>query len=550
VSSLDLQSLKIGKNSTAPPPSKPDPRSSDPSAPSTDYSPGSNANQDVPDAQRQGRYDYPGRRIQKTDSTAATGDRTDYNMDIVDVPAYGGKDDLSRPGGWVPRDAVPSDVQSFERERATTPRPPNPGGPTSVDTRPPGGANRGAGPPVDGSDREGPRRDEWQPDHDRHVSHDQKTTDARQSSVASEQRPTEAGYHQHPAHRGGLNDPPIPGLSDSRPQAGADVRDSNVVSDTPPSARDLADTRPPGDSQPPDTRTDSHAAPPPPRSAERVGHDVNGEDIQSSRASSVRPADSIPVPLGPSSFPPAAPASGDVESSDDPSQRPSLKDRMSQQPPSRQASGDGHPYPNSDRPHKKKFQKGHFGGPPRGGFGRSAPHDGPPPHSGGQRFRPRPSPPPSKLPPSPSRGPPRDFRSRDLSRDRGANGGYRPDVYDPHRPEIVDPDVPMAGRYDGRPPYEDFSGPPPMSGGRGPPPGADAPGRGEYYRQYPPGRRGEWEAENDEYYKSRGWAPPPDRERYERDYPPRSAGWDGIADREYHPRGTPHLILYSLHIFI
>ena len=457
-------------------------------------------------------------------------------MDI-DVPAYGGKDDLSRPGGWAPRDSAPPDVGSFERERATTPRPLNPGGPTSVDTRPPGGANRGAGHPGDGSDREVPRRGEWQPDRDRHVGHDQKTTDAPTSSAASEQRPTEAGYDQHPARRGSTNDPSIPGLSDSRPPAGADVRDSNVVSDTPPSARDLADTRPPGDSQPPDTRTDSHAVPP--RSAERVGHDVNGEDIQSSRASSVRPVDSNPVPLGPSSFPPVTPASGDVEPSDDPSQRPSLKDRMSQQPPSRQASGDGHHYPpNQDRPpHKKKFQKGHYGGPPKGGFARSAPHDGPPPQSGGQRaFRPRS--PPSKLPPSPSRGPPRDFRPRDLSRDRA--GGYRPDAYDPRRPEIVDPDAPMTGRYDGRPGYDDFSAPPPMSGGRGPP-GVDAPGRGDYYRQYPPGRRGEWE--DDEYYKSRSW-PPPDRERYERDYPPRSAGWDAMSDREYHPRGTPHLFCF------
>ncbi len=148
------------------------------------------------------------------------------------------------------------------------------------------------------------------------------------------------------------------------------------------------------------------------------------------------------------------------------------------------------------------------------------------------------------------RGPPPPPPTRDLSRDRAA---YRAE-YDPRRPEILEPDVPLSARYDKRP-YGEFSAhpgserrpsayagsPPPLSGGRAPPP-VDAPLRHDYYAYPPP--RSDWDMDDDGYYKSGSGAwdrPPPhsgDRERFRaRSVRPRPGSWDARQEREFEVRG-------------
>lgn len=454
------------------------------------------------------------------------------------VSMYGVKDEMSRSGGWVPRDAARSRPdRGYESERALTPRPQAAGGVTN-DSRPLGAPGREAGPPVDNRNHDRARKDGWL-ELDPRVEYDL-LRDARliQERISAQYGPTPA--RSTPAEA------PVP-------------IDSRRTSDIPPPAGDI---RPPVDSRPPsDARADLHAVPA--RPAERVATD-NNEDIGSSRSSSVHPPEaSVPPPLGP--VPSAVPA-GDLVG-----EPPSLKDRI--HPPSSHPSRNAseppvsageqpqqpqqQPHPplhgRSNKPQKFQKDRGHGHGP--GGPPYDAPHRGgdrgyhrPPTPSGplqvpsGGPIPPhrayesrsasvdRPRVPPTSSPAS--RGPPREYRGppgRDLSRPAGQS--YRPDYHDDPR---YDP------RYEGRP-YREYSPPPPpplsLTNARGPIPGVEPPpsGRADYY---PPRGRG-WD--EDDYFKSRGWdgpSPPGERGRYERDYPPpRSTGWDA-REREYDPRGT------------
>lgn len=535
--SLNTQNFKIGKNNSGPSSAGIQPESQ-----SSDVTSGGPPQPGLED-QRRG-YEYSARYPQSESATGGRPSDSSYDNMDTDVPmtdkgsVYSGKDDAPRPGSWAaPRDMAHSyDDREFDSERTATPRPAM-ADPANVDARPAGGPD--GGPEPDGYDRmqeHRARRGEWT-DRDRSYpdrGRDTRLTDTRRSSSVAEQRQYDAEYGQPPARRG-TAEPPLP-------------PDARHLSENPPAG----DVRPPVDARPPpDTRADARAAPT--RTNERLGLD-NTEDIQSLRSSSVRPTDAS-APLG--SIPPPATSGDDIV--DDPSVRPSLKERLNPARSSRtpteapMGSGDQHPPPHyaqerSRKPNKYRGNANTHGGPPYdesrrlNSFGRpmTPSADDSPPHNtapGG--------PPPPRRPFIPhgvegrknhspaSRGGHRDFRGpgRSVSRDRA---GYRPDFHDPRYPGGVDPEVP---RYEGRP-YREFS-PPPMSGGRGLP--SDAP-PGRDYHQYPPAARREWGGphEEEEYYKSRGWdGPPHEKGRYERDYPPppRAGGWEGRSEREYVARG-------------
>ena len=452
---------------------------------------------------------------------------------------YSATDTLSRPGSWAPRPPAPSaENGTFEADRNT----PQPNVVSNVDTHPPGNVHRDAQTWVyqDRSRRDRP--------------HDQRSVSYRdrRPSAAADRRPQDTGLSQPPARRDDdeMAIPDARRLSDAtRPPPAAD-RPPHV------SVAPSNDARPPADFRPTPN--------PAPTRLER-------EDVHASRASLGRPLDAsnIAAPLPPPSTSPHAPL-------DDFQGRPSQQEimfppnqsRLSSEAPSAQGE---HVPPSNSRPQyhdrqKKKFYKnqgggaGHagarnnFAGPPRDvppGFEKPN-TQGPPPLSGGahRSFQQRS---PSvdgrnvgKVPPSPTGTRPRDFRGpgpgRDVSRDRGPPGPYRPEY---------DPDVPPPARYDdGRLYGRDYSPPPPVDRGRTgayPPPsqspaGGPPGGRDWGYGAYPPGRR-DYPPEEDPYYnKSRGgWdGPPPttgDRERYDRDYPPQNTGWDARPERDFVSRG-------------
>jgi len=310
--------------------------------------------------------------------------------------------------------------------------------------------------------------------------------------------------------------------------------------------------------------TTDRIVPPQPQTQPSVGvaAPADVDDIQSSRASSLRPTDAANQNLGSVPSPSEEGMAGGARSDmplEDNGPRPSLKDRLV--PPrsaGRAASehpshyGD-HPGPHPRRP---KYYKERGGG----GGGGGAAFDGPlrpMPGSGGQappRSFHMHSPPPdghgAKPLPPPSgvtyrQDPPLRLMARE---DRP---GYRAE-YDPRRPDVLDDSL---ARYGDRS-YRDFSpplgeiprgsggdrggrpGPFPPSPGRAPPGGDISGRRGEWqYSQYPPspGVPQSWEFEE-------GWDRSGDRDRFER---PGSAGWDYRGERDFIARGAFSLLLWK-----
>ena len=285
------------------------------------------------------------------------------------------------------------------------------------------------------------------------------------------------------------------------------------------------------------------------------------DDIQSSRSSSLRPTDTANQNLGLLSEEGMVGGGRPGMPIEENGPRPSLKERLV--PPSGAGRGSSeypshygdHPGP---RPGRFKFYKDRggapggasFDGPPRPGD-RGLSGFGTPPGNGTPRsFHPH-SPPPEGRggkPLSSAPGYRHPLRGPSLGRPMGREdrGNYRAE-YDPRRPDVLDD--PMA-RYGDRP-YRDVSPPLediprggggggdrggrpvpfPSSPGRGPP-GGDIPGRrGEWHYRYPsPGVAQNWDVEE--------WDRPGDRDRFERDVPPRSGGWDYRGEREFIARGA------------
>ncbi|KAF8149403.1 hypothetical protein B0H34DRAFT_802402 [Crassisporium funariophilum] len=526
---------------------------------------------------------------------------------------YAGKDELPRTGGWGIRDNVhPSEDRVFDSDRAITPRP---GGSANVDARLPGDIDRGtapstapgrddrfAGPQSEGRDRGG-RRGDWPVDRDRRPppfdrSRDQRNADLRRPPPQADALPYEAEYSQ-PSRQDKQSGPGDMQLNERRaPASSVDDRRGRPPVDEHIPPRALADSRPavvsrplPGTQAAPGSR--AHSADsrsgnmPPSRTFDRVGTDI--DDIRSSRASSMRLPDGGPLGSGPPAIPAEDATASRPEIPHDQTQAiSSLRDRIvpvshpnrvQSEHPARFDDHVGHPQDHTKRSKSQKNRRSSavpFGAPP---------YDAPP-KSGDRSAYGRPQTPPgltaatslgqnaghhpynprspafdgrgANLPPSPAgshRPPPREFRgppAREISRDRG---GYRPDAYDPRRPEVIDADVPA--RYGDSRPYREFSpppgvmprgdrgrqapfppsAPPPLSGGRAPSSGEPPGGRDDWqYQQYPSARR-EWSAAEEEaHYKSRAtWdrahPAPGERERFDPDISSRG-GWETRGERD------------------
>lgn len=491
----------------------------------------------------------------------------------VDRPTHGDSGaasvDQSRtrpPQAATPRSVAPPSVDhgyGIPLERDTTPRPPRPV--VSTNSNSPAsfeGAGRRPALGHDGHKQRvySPAR-EWYPnDHERRIVYERPSRDTRPSES---QRPVplpESNSQKADSMR-----PPSVFQAPSEKTASSDMRPEarpTAPIDDPklpiqPPENDLSTREPDAALAAVDSRLQENTGSDPvapSHYADRPSSDA--EDVRSSRESSPHLADatsalsSIPPPPSAESLPPV------VDSPAVPS--PSLKERINsdqlvpRQPKPAAESNAAAEHLSAAQPQqqdrfgkKNKFQRHHYNGP--GKFGRqNTPVDGPPPGSGGhapRAFRPR-SPSLDGRKPREYRGPPPLPPTRDLSRDRAA---YRAE-YDPRRPDIIDPDMPLSARYDKRP-YDEFaqvpgserrpsaypSSPPPLSGGRPPPP-VEAPLRHDYYAYPPP--RNDWGMDEDDYYKSRGWERPPppsgDRERFERDpYGPRPGSWDARQEREF-----------------
>ena len=305
---------------------------------------------------------------------------------------------------------------------------------------------------------------------------------------------------------------------------------------------------------------------PPQTQARPTAAPADVDDIQSSRSSSLRLTDAANQNLG--SVPSPSDGGGRPDMPvEDYGPRPSLKDRLVPPRSTGRASSEhpnhygDHPGPHSRRPKffREKGGGASFDGPPRpgdrgpSGFGPS-PSNGTPMSGSGGQAPPRsfhPSPPPEGRGAKPLSSPPgTTHRHPPLGRPMGREdrGNYRAE-YDPRRPDVLDDTL---VRYGDRS-YRDFSpplgeiprgggdrvgrpAPFPPSPGR-PPPGGDISGRrgGEWqYQQYPPPSPGvpqNWDGDE-------GWDRPGDRERFERDVPPRSSGWDYRGEREFIARGV------------
>ena len=283
----------------------------------------------------------------------------------------------------------------------------------------------------------------------------------------------------------------------------------------------------PVDSHPVDSRPASDRIVPPQSQARPPAAPADTDDIQSSRSSSLRLTDAARiVPPQSQARPPAVPADADdIQSSRSSSLR--LTDAANQNLGSVPSPSDGGGRP--DMP--LRLVPSHYGD-----------HPGPPHSRRPKFFKDRGGgKPPSSPPGTTHRHPP-------LGRPMGREdrGNYRAE-YDPRRPDVLDDTL---VRYGDRS-YRDFSpplgeiprgggdragrpAPFPPSPGRAPP-GSDISGRrGEWqYQQYPPspGVPQNWEADE-------GWDRPGDRDRFERDVPPRSVGWDYRGDREFIARGA------------
>ena len=320
--------------------------------------------------------------------------------------------------------------------------------------------------------------------------------------------------------------------------------------------------------------SDDRIVPPQPQTqpSAPVVHTGDIDDIQSSRASSLRPTDAVNQNLGSVPSPSEEAMVGGGRSDmpfEDNGPRPSLKDRLVPPRSSGRASSEhpshygDHPGPHSRRPkfYKDKGGGASFDGPPRpgdrgpSGFGAPPVNGGPMPGGGGGGQAPRSfhthSPPPDGrgaklLPSSPSVMHRHPIRGPPLGRPMGREdrGSYRTE-YDPRRPDVLDD---AMVRYGDRS-YRDFSPPLgeiPRGGGGGggrpvpfpPSPGRAPPGgdgrRSEWsYQQYPPspGVPQNWGVEEE-------WDRSGDRDRFERDVPPRSAGWDYRGERDFITRGA------------
>ncbi|KAH9484773.1 hypothetical protein JR316_0001675 [Psilocybe cubensis] len=513
----NLQNVKNGKNDSGPPSTilQPETRPSDVST--------GGPPPPIQDGQRRGN-EYPARYPDTEPATGVRpGDSRHSTIDVVGLTAgkasvYSGKDEASRPANWTgPRDMAPThDIREYDSERTSTPRPPAVTGPANVDAR-----SAAASDEYDRQRGEWSDRDRGYPDRGR----DTRPIDNRRSSSVADQRHYGSDYGQPPVRRG-TAEPPL-------------SSDARHLSENPP----VDDVRPSVEARPP---PDARAAPV--RANDRLG--LDSEDIQSSRSSSVRPADAS-APLG--SVPPAT--SG-VDTVDNSSTRPSLKDRLNAEPsrnptetpvgadeqqqsphaqdrsrkPNKYRGNGDSPYDEPPRkveapPHADEYPPHNAPGNVPGGAPRRAfvPRDGRRNASPATRGRRRAEHPAYQRPPPSSRDDPY----------------YHSEYRDPRSSysSAVDPDV----RYEGRP-YRDYS--PPGSARRGPP--IDLPpGPGRDYNPYPPRR--DWSPqEEEEYYKSRGWDVPHDRGRFsDRDYPPpRAAGWEGRPDRDYaardaYPPGPP-----------
>ena len=384
------------------------------------------------------------------------------------------------------------------------------------------------------------------------------------------------------ANDAGRRQPPHMDDSHGRPPHGPDYIPLNrAPSDSQPNpvdSRPQPDSRgTPGSSQGPsiDSRSEriSVVGPPsraddrivPPQSQARPpAAPADADDIQSSRSSSLRLTDVANQNLG--SVPSPSDGGGRPDMPlEDYGPRPSLKDRLVPPRGAGRASSEhpshygDHPGPHPRRPKFFKDRGGgaSFDGPPRpgdrgpSGFGTPPSNGAPMPGSGAQ-VPPRsfhPSPPPEGRGAKPLSSPPgTTHRHPHLGRPMGREdrGNYRAE-YDPRRPDVLDDSL---TRYGDRS-YRDFSpplgeiprgggdrvgrpAPFPPSPGRAPPAGDISGRRGEWqYQQYPPspGVPQNWDADE-------GWDRPGDRDRFERDVPPRSTGWDYRGDREFIARGV------------
>lgn len=397
---------------------------------------------------------------------------------------------------------------------------------------------------------------EWYPnDHDRRVVYERPAQDVCPSeSVQPVPLADVPGFSSSVSQPPIVNSVPVDRKPDVSAPVPAEASQPPIHAPEIIPSRDSSTGLPILDSHPQPISQVEHRAPLP-QYTDQPSSEV--EDVQSSRASSVRPADdiatlsSVPPRSSVESLPPATDSSSLPPSS---LQEPVNPDPAATQPvkPAVEAAGgaaivEQRPVPQQPERFgkKNKFQKGqHFQGP--GKFGRPGPPlDGPPPGSayGPRVVRPR-TPSPDGRRAREYRGPPPPSRDR---------VPFRPE-YDPRRPDLIDPDIPPPARYEGRP-YNEFplnerrlsaypASPPPMAGGRGPPPVDPPPGRSVEYYMYPPSRE-DWDMQDDDYYKARerGWDRPPplsaDRERFERDpYGPRPGSWDPRQDRDYIPRGA------------
>ena len=319
-----------------------------------------------------------------------------------------------------------------------------------------------------------------------------------------------------------------PNPVDSRPQP--DSRDMPASSQGPSidsRSEAVNAVGPPSNASDPIVPPQSQARPP--------AAPADADDIQSSRSSSLRPTTDA-ANLGSVPSPSDGGGRPDIPLEDN-GPRPSLKDRLVPPLTAGRASSE-HPSYYGDHPnlHSRRAR-----------FGTSPSNGTPMPDSGGQG-------PPRSFHPSLPEGrggkslssPP--HRHPPLGRPMGREdrGNYRAE-YDPRRADALDDTLARYGdRF-----YRDFSpplmeiprgggdragrpAPFPPSPGRAPPGGDISSRRGEWqYQQYPPspGVPQDWEV--DERWDRTG-----DRDRFERDVPPRGAGWDYRGDREFITRGV------------
>ncbi|KAF9526862.1 hypothetical protein CPB83DRAFT_884597 [Crepidotus variabilis] len=437
-------------------------------------------------------------------------------------PSYANNGDLQQTESWNPYGSY-SENGTSDLDR----KPGLPATPTSnMNNRPSGGNDRGP--------NNNPRGSGWQ-DRNRRQSYD-RLHDNRQNPPRRQSSNAE-GHYDGPNGRRGQGDD----FGPRRPPG--DARRTNGSLGRYPS---MSDT--PNDSRPPDDLRARPASRVPLISRIETDEAMAMGNNSSLSTQAMEPPSVVPVPSAILNHPavsdnqaqldrtniPSRQSTGDITSlppgESGPHQRNFQNHKKRFNNRNQQSGGPNHGPPYNNNPGGQRYE------PPRPGYGRP-PSPGPPPHSGNS-FRGRSASTEgrgARVPPSPSRGG-RDYRgppNRAVSRDRGAST-YRPDY---------DSDIPP--RYgDSRPPHSrDFSLPPGGDRGR---PGAYSPPRpgNTSARDWDFGayqNRREWNGTEDNTYKPRGnWenAPPGDRERYDRDYQPRPAGWEARGDREYPARDT------------